>query len=326
MANSRSRMSTQKGLGKVRKARIVVMLLLIIVAITIVLIDKNENTDGKTVATIGNPDFTALAPASANETIVNGDSSKAIPSKSNNSTVAAQMPAPAVTMDKNSAEFVSIVHSNSAQNIRTTSIPVAKATAKSLSSSQYKFKLATPVLQLAEIRKSSSVQTAKTKKRLRTSSSDSGNYHLVKKGETLSEIALKHYGDTNLWLSLFRANRKTLSNPRSLVPGQKLILPPKGQLVATMSKHGRRISPKSSPRRHRFTSSLSGNKAQLVRDIGQQGGYYRVLKGDSLTKIAKGAGISFLHLYDLNKKALRGNADVLQPGTRLWIPVASPNR
>jgi Contractile injection system tube protein/LysM domain len=49
--------------------------------------------------------------------------------------------------------------------------------------------------------------------------------HLVRRGETLSTIALKVYGDQTQWRSIAMVNR--LSNPRDLEPwiGQRLIIP-----------------------------------------------------------------------------------------------------
>jgi nucleoid-associated protein YgaU len=49
--------------------------------------------------------------------------------------------------------------------------------------------------------------------------------HLVRRGETLSTIALKVYGDQTQWRSIAMINR--LSNPRDLEPwiGQRLIIP-----------------------------------------------------------------------------------------------------
>jgi nucleoid-associated protein YgaU len=47
---------------------------------------------------------------------------------------------------------------------------------------------------------------------------------LVKDGESLDVIAAKVYGDPAFWRPLAVANR--LANPRGLVTGQLLVLPP----------------------------------------------------------------------------------------------------
>jgi nucleoid-associated protein YgaU len=50
-------------------------------------------------------------------------------------------------------------------------------------------------------------------------------YHVVKKGETLSKIAEEHYGDKMLYPKIFEANRDLLTNPDKIQVGQKLLIP-----------------------------------------------------------------------------------------------------
>ena len=50
-------------------------------------------------------------------------------------------------------------------------------------------------------------------------------HHLVKKGDTLSAIAEHYYGDANLYLKIYAANRDQLDNPDKIYPGQILIIP-----------------------------------------------------------------------------------------------------
>lgn len=47
--------------------------------------------------------------------------------------------------------------------------------------------------------------------------------HVVKKGETLSRIALDHCGNANLWPKIATANK--IRNPNRIFPGQKLTIP-----------------------------------------------------------------------------------------------------
>lgn len=47
---------------------------------------------------------------------------------------------------------------------------------------------------------------------------------IVRRGETLSSIAAEEYNDPTLWRVIATANR--LDNPRQLVPGQRLTVPP----------------------------------------------------------------------------------------------------
>ncbi|MEZ5497801.1 MAG: LysM peptidoglycan-binding domain-containing protein [Steroidobacteraceae bacterium] len=50
-------------------------------------------------------------------------------------------------------------------------------------------------------------------------------YHVVKKGDTLSKIAEHYYGDMMLYPKIFDANRDILSDPNRIKPGQKLRIP-----------------------------------------------------------------------------------------------------
>ena len=50
-------------------------------------------------------------------------------------------------------------------------------------------------------------------------------YVIVKKGDNLSKIAMRMYGDPLAYGKIFSANRKTLQDANVLVPGQRLIIP-----------------------------------------------------------------------------------------------------
>jgi nucleoid-associated protein YgaU len=50
-------------------------------------------------------------------------------------------------------------------------------------------------------------------------------FHIVRKGETLSQISLTYYGSAGQWHKIFEANRQTIENPDKLSLGQKLIIP-----------------------------------------------------------------------------------------------------
>ena len=51
-------------------------------------------------------------------------------------------------------------------------------------------------------------------------------YHDVVRGDTLSAIAKKFYGDANKYPKIFEANKPMLSDPDKIYPGQKLRIPP----------------------------------------------------------------------------------------------------
>jgi len=51
-------------------------------------------------------------------------------------------------------------------------------------------------------------------------------YHTVAKGDTLSAIAKKFYGDANKFQAIFEANKPMLKDPDKIYPGQSLRIPP----------------------------------------------------------------------------------------------------
>ncbi|MDE2415083.1 MAG: peptidoglycan-binding protein LysM [Comamonadaceae bacterium] len=52
-----------------------------------------------------------------------------------------------------------------------------------------------------------------------------GQFHDVVRGDTLSAIAKKFYGDANKYPAIFEANKPMLSHPDKIYPGQKLRIP-----------------------------------------------------------------------------------------------------
>jgi len=54
---------------------------------------------------------------------------------------------------------------------------------------------------------------------------DATQWHEVKKGETLSKIAEKYYGDQSLYPKIFEANKDILKDPNLIKVGQKLRIP-----------------------------------------------------------------------------------------------------
>ena len=49
--------------------------------------------------------------------------------------------------------------------------------------------------------------------------------YTVVKGDTLSAISLKYYGDANLYMKIYEANRGLLKDPDKIYPGQVLTIP-----------------------------------------------------------------------------------------------------
>jgi nucleoid-associated protein YgaU len=50
--------------------------------------------------------------------------------------------------------------------------------------------------------------------------------YTVVKGDTLSAISKRHYGDPNKYMKIFEANKPLLSHPDKIYPGQMLRIPP----------------------------------------------------------------------------------------------------
>jgi nucleoid-associated protein YgaU len=50
----------------------------------------------------------------------------------------------------------------------------------------------------------------------------------VKKGDSLSKIAKRVYGDAQAWKTIYEANTDILKDPDKIYPGQKLKIPQKG--------------------------------------------------------------------------------------------------
>ena len=59
-------------------------------------------------------------------------------------------------------------------------------------------------------------------------SAEPAQFHDVAKGDTLSAIAKKYYGDAAKYPTIFEANRPMLSHPDKIYPGQKLRIPKLG--------------------------------------------------------------------------------------------------
>ena len=53
-------------------------------------------------------------------------------------------------------------------------------------------------------------------------------FYTVAKGDTLSAIAKRQYGNANKYMAIFEANRPMLKDPDRIYPGQVLRIPPQG--------------------------------------------------------------------------------------------------
>lgn len=51
-------------------------------------------------------------------------------------------------------------------------------------------------------------------------------HYTVAKGDSLSKIAKKYYGDASQWRRIFEANRDQIEDPDLIQPGWQLVIPP----------------------------------------------------------------------------------------------------
>jgi nucleoid-associated protein YgaU len=63
-------------------------------------------------------------------------------------------------------------------------------------------------------------------------------FHKVSKGESLSKIALRHYGNMHKWPIIFEANRKSPENPNGLGNNPNLIYPNQVLWIPDLPKVG----------------------------------------------------------------------------------------
>jgi nucleoid-associated protein YgaU len=58
-----------------------------------------------------------------------------------------------------------------------------------------------------------------------TTGTTSGRTYIVVKGDSLSKIAKREYGDANKWRRIYEANQDLIKDPDLIYPGQTLKIP-----------------------------------------------------------------------------------------------------
>jgi nucleoid-associated protein YgaU len=58
-----------------------------------------------------------------------------------------------------------------------------------------------------------------------TGTTGSGKTYVVVKGDSLSKIAKREYGDANKWRTIYEANNDLIKDPDLIYPGQELKIP-----------------------------------------------------------------------------------------------------
>lgn len=124
-----------------------------------------------------------------------------------------------------------------------------------------------------------------------------GTNYVVKKGDSLWKIAMSNYGSGYNWVDISKANK--LKNPGVISAGQNLILP-KVETKAPV----------------KVTAQVKTVQTKIMA------GNYKVVKGDSLWKIAVktyGDGYQWVKIWNSNKSKVK-NPGMLFAGTELVLP------
>jgi nucleoid-associated protein YgaU len=58
-----------------------------------------------------------------------------------------------------------------------------------------------------------------------STATDGSRPYTVERGDTLSYLALRHYGDPFKWQKIYEANKETMKNPDYIYVGQRIIIP-----------------------------------------------------------------------------------------------------
>ncbi len=133
-----------------------------------------------------------------------------------------------------------------------------------------------------------------------------GTTYTVEHGDIFIHIVRDHYGDGDYWRAVAAANPTI--NPDLIRPGQKIILPPKDQVVSRTTT--------------RPTPPTRGESSTTRRAAAGDQAVYVVESGDTLTKIAEnilGDGARYNEIFELNRDQLE-SADEIQAGMKLKMP------
>lgn len=59
----------------------------------------------------------------------------------------------------------------------------------------------------------------------KSAAADGLRQYIVERGDTLSALALRHYGDPFKWEKIYEANKETMKNPHYIYVGQRILIP-----------------------------------------------------------------------------------------------------
>lgn len=321
--------TTQRKLGKVRKARAVVLALLVLVAFAIVLVEKKDVEETLDLshgvpqpspenAGTANSDLYAIVPPPPISIPKSGDSSSANPAKISPASAEESVQSP-----------VAVISHPPAPEAMPRRVPAAESEAsrfdrepsRNLAQERPREVSRDVVRVPREAVRASQAKAAPASAEMdsRMPQESEPGYHFVQRGETLGVISLEYYGTMNHWQQIFQANRNVLSTPERLREGQKLVLPAIQELQAKTRKRGYQTPRDNSRPRTRYEAKAAeGNQVVVVERAG--GRYHLVQKGETVSGIAKHERVPFVVLLESNEDLLGQDPDFIREGMRLWIP------
>lgn len=143
--------------------------------------------------------------------------------------------------------------------------------------------------------------------------------HEVVKGDTISRIAHRYYGDRNLWKPLQTYNKNRVSSDGVMRTGVTLLIPPKDVLMGQATLPGDAkigVSP-TAP-----VAAASKDAEKTAGDRSKSGSIYTVQSGDTLVSIASkqlGNKAKWELIRDLNADTL-DDEDTLTVGQKIKLP------
>jgi nucleoid-associated protein YgaU len=140
-----------------------------------------------------------------------------------------------------------------------------------------------------------------------------GQSYTVAANDTYWTIAQKTYGSGAYFKALYEHNRRRLEDADQLTAGTQLLLPDEATL--------QRLYPSLCPRSQRVAAN--GRATRTSAEVPASNGTYVVKEGDTLYEVARrqlGRSARWAEIYELNRDAIGGVMDRLEPGTRLVLP------
>jgi len=278
--SSRSR-GLDRGVKKVRKARTVVMVLLVMVAVAIILIDRGNREESREIPQQNaSPIAQQQLPEVADESIVTTQSNNPVADLVHTENV-----------PQNNASTISEANNSASNPVMNSAIARVENPAV-ISTRVQEPRRRVQTRKRPRVKSRTQKYIAKTKKQ--------GSFHVVRNGDSLSKIAKLHYGSENSWAKIARANK--LSKNSILRVGQKLTVP-------TTAKKRLKRSSNRSPVKSNFPDRYTVRKGDSLFKIAKTFGVRvakiyelnRKMLGNNPHRIKEGQSIRIPNMASMNK-------------------------